>query len=214
MEQQKARSQQRNGLGIALVGRLAHVLLEILSLLLYFFSFETSAPGSPGNCLYIMILSCLRDPASEVMHVAWDCSWCQNVLQDSFHTIAMYLWKMLESEGGALLTTSWRFATQIPEVWQFFCVNVLSVWKSPFPCRMFSMFFDFLACFCSTAHCIICVLFEPFALNPWFTVCLTPVWFDLFGGTKRATFQQRIQNLWKMKNVVKSVVWVLKKTNK
>jgi len=26
MEQQKARSQQRNGLGIALVGRLAHIL--------------------------------------------------------------------------------------------------------------------------------------------------------------------------------------------
>ena len=39
MERQKARSQQRNGLGIALVGRLAHIR-QILSLLYSSFSFS------------------------------------------------------------------------------------------------------------------------------------------------------------------------------
>lgn len=103
----------------------------------------------------------------------------KNDLEGSFHTIAMHLWKMLEPEGGALLTTSWRFATQIPEVWQFLCVNVLSVWKSPFPCRMFSMFFDFFGVFlfeCPLHHMRIVwtLCFEPLVYSV-FDSCL--VWF-------------------------------------
>ena len=55
MEQQKARSQQRNGLGIALVGRLAHILYrQILSLLYSFFLLKLPPPSRPGT---ICILS-------------------------------------------------------------------------------------------------------------------------------------------------------------
>ena len=63
MEQQKARSQQRNGLGIALIGRLAHVLsassflaihIYIIYIVLVLFSSETSAPARPGTtCNFI-----------------------------------------------------------------------------------------------------------------------------------------------------------------
>ena len=60
MEQQKARSQQRNGLGIALVGRLADILYIDKFFLCYIvlFSSETSAPARPGTtCICNLIES-------------------------------------------------------------------------------------------------------------------------------------------------------------
>ena len=50
MEQQKARSQQRNGLGIALVGRLAHIIYrQIPSLLYSFFLLKPPPLARPGT---------------------------------------------------------------------------------------------------------------------------------------------------------------------
>ena len=53
MERQKARSQQRNEFGIALVGRLAHSIGNFFLCYIVLFPFETSFPGSPGNYLYM-----------------------------------------------------------------------------------------------------------------------------------------------------------------